>query len=175
MRYFVAVLLAFLVASSFTAGGTESDWPPARTPRGTAVWCNLTEADPGPITGTVPAKSVRELYATFKGPWSPDDDNSPLKGFWLHRYEKADKALPGASWAVILRFTGQSPEGYEGPPEKVEGEADGMRITLPRAAEEEKRGTRALCIRRAGDRLHVEVIGGQFAGAYKLKRTPSKY
>src|SRR5262249_45247809 len=175
MRYLVAVLIVPLVATSFTAGGTETGQPRVRPPGGHWICCKFTEDDPGRITGEVPSKSVRELYAALRGPWNPDDEKSPLKSFWLHRYEKADKAPPGAAWVVVLRFAGQSPEGYDGPPEKVEPEGDGMRITLPRAGEEEKRGTRGLSLRRAGDRLPLEVIGGQFAGAYKLKRVPSKH
>jgi len=122
-----------------------------------------------------PPKSPEELYAALKGPWRAAAEESPLAGFWLHRNEKAPVPPVGASpWGVILDFRPGSPEGYRGPPAKVEADGDGLKITLPPAGKDEKRGTRALHVRRNGDTLEVRVTGGRFEGTYELRRVPSK-
>src|SRR5262249_22110212 len=96
-------------------------------------------------------------------------------GVWLHRNEKAPVPPPGTSpWGVIVDFTRGSPEGYRGEPEKVQADGDGLKITLPPAGKEEKRGTRVLRISRDGDKLEVRVTGGCGEGTYTLKRVASK-
>jgi hypothetical protein len=122
-----------------------------------------------------PQKAPEELYAALKGPWRADDEKSPLQGVWLHRNEKAPVPPPGASpWGVIVDFARGSPEGYRGEPEKVEADGDGLKVTLPKAGKDEKRGTRVLRIRRDGDKLEVRVTGGCCEGTYELKRVASK-
>ena len=122
-----------------------------------------------------PQKSAEELYAALKGPWRAGDEKSPLQGVWLHRNEMAPVPPPGTSpWGVIVDFTRGSPEGYRGEPEKVQADGDGLKITLPPAGKEEKRGTRVLRISRDGDKLEVRVTGGCCEGTYTLKRVASK-
>ncbi len=126
-------------------------------------------------------KAIKKLYDAVGGPWRPEDENSSLTFFWLSRREK-EPVPPGESsespadstWRLRLDFINKSPEGYDGAPEKVEVEGDGLTVTLVPPGKDEKRGTRTVRIRKDGDKLEVRVTGGKFEGTYKLKRVPSK-